>query len=587
MKEKTLSKNMQNSSTNNFDNANASSNNTNNTSDDALSKIYSSKEVSLRQKDIQEKINLAYKSLSTNNLEQAKKQCLEIIKLSKDEFEAYNILSFIYNKNGEYHKAIKNLQTAIKLSPKNHIFHNNISNIYKNFGDFDNALVHLNQALELSPNYAEAYNNMGNIYYKQEQTIKAITFFEKALRIHPHYFAAHYNLANALVKEDRFTKAITHYKEALKLQPNNFEVKQNLALAYVEEGEYEDAIPLLKFVIEYYPYQYPELYIHLAEAYIDTGKIKFAIPILKKAIELLPKTDFLHHNLAICYLRTKLLDSSLKEFKLALKLNPNNQTAKHMIIALEQKQTPDNSPEEYVINLFDQYANYYTEHMKQTLKYKAPELMRQIAGKFINASSKAKKVLDLGCGTGLCGIYFSDLANVMVGVDLSKNMLLTAKQLKAYDILVQQNISTAIPGENLNYFDFILAADVFTYNGNLETIFQKCKSSLTKEGKFIFTIEKLTTSPSLLEKINNKICNKMNNKVIKNETINNIEEKKDEKENNNYKLQKTGRFAHSPEYISKLAKQCGFKISYNKDIMLRKEDHKPIDGMLYLLESLN
>ena len=81
------------------------------------------------------------------------------------------------------------------------------------------------------------------------------------------------------------------------------------------------------------------------------------------------------------------LDKALSEFKKALKLNPNNPTAKHLICALEQKQTPAASPPEYIMELFDQYANYYTKHVKKNLKYKVPETFRRVAGKFIKTSA--------------------------------------------------------------------------------------------------------------------------------------------------------------------------------------------------------
>lgn len=40
--------------------------------------------------------------------------------------------------------------------------------------------------------------------------------------------------------------------------------------------------------------------------------------------------------------------------------------------------------------------------------------------KYLN---KSMRILDLGCGTGLCGAWFTDYAKDLVGVDISPNMI--------------------------------------------------------------------------------------------------------------------------------------------------------------------
>lgn len=37
--------------------------------------------------------------------------------------------------------------------------------------------------------------------------------------------------------------------------------------------------------------------------------------------------------------------------------------------------------------------------------------------------NKSMRILDLGCGTGLCGAWFTDYAKDMVGVDIAPNMI--------------------------------------------------------------------------------------------------------------------------------------------------------------------
>lgn len=53
---------------------------------------------------------------------------------------------------------------------------------------------------------------------------------------------------------------------------------------------------------------------------------------------------------------------------------------------------------------------------------------------------------------------------------------------------------------------------------------------------------------------------------------------------NDYVLRKTGRFAHSPAYIQRLAKDHGFIVKASESIGLRKEEGRWIKGELYNLK---
>lgn len=66
-------------------------------------------------------------------------------------------------------------------------------------------------------------------------------------------------------------------------------------------------------------------------------------------------------------------------------------------------------------------AEFYDLHMVRTLKYQLP---KQVAEK-ITALHPDKKlnILDLGCGTGLLGVYLGRIDGFLIGVDISKGMI--------------------------------------------------------------------------------------------------------------------------------------------------------------------
>lgn len=409
----------------------------------------------------------------------------------------------------------------------------------------DVALQNLLAALRLAPNNAQSHINLGKFYYFQGRISEAIPSFEKAIRLDPFTWEAHYYLANSLIRTEMVERAISHYETCLKFNPQFIDAKQNLAMAYVSMRNYEAALPYLQEIAEIYT-DHAEIQGHLAECYLDLGKSSEAMQQYQIALQLEPTRAEWQHNLAVLYLRDKQPELAKQHFRLSLKYQPDNQTAKHMLHALEHDSTiAPTAPAAYVTELFDQYAAYYNKHVTDQLRYRVPALLRQAVGKLLDANAKQMNVLDLGCGTGLCGIYFRDLAGFLIGVDLSTQMLAHARSLDAYDGLCCCNILEVIPGYGRPVFDLVLAADVLVYIGDLSPLFKIVKGTIRSNGMFAFTVEN----------------------------------SKDE----DYILQSSGRYAHSDSYIQQLANKFGFTIKSYDSVQLREQDQIAVSGKLYIL----
>jgi predicted TPR repeat methyltransferase len=484
--------------------------------------------------------------IDSNELPAALVKCQHMITINPHDPDFPHLQGLIFAKMGKMSEAVKSFSQALKLDPKQAIFHNNISNAYKKIGNLEQAERHLNEALLLSPNNAESYNNLGSLYYTQGRIQQALPLFEKAIRLNPNSWEAHYNLANCYIRTEMVLQAISHYQTVLKLNQNHGNAKLNLAMSFVSIKDYTSALPFLIEAATNNP-QHAELQGHLAEAYLDLGKSTEAIEQYNKALALEPTRAEWQHNLAVLYLREKQYNLAKQHFINSLNINPDNHTAAHMLAALDNNTSAESAaPAAYVSDLFDQYASYYNQHLTTKLQYKVPQLLRQTMSKYLTDASKQQNILDLGCGTGMCGVYFRDMANFMFGVDLSKEMLAQAKALGAYDGLCRCNILQTIPGYNLNIFDLVLAADVFVYIGDLKPLFSMILTTLKEHAKLAFTIEELASQ-------------------------------------DDFSLQSTGRYAHSKKYISELCNELGFSISTMDTIVLREQDGKAIPGILYVL----
>jgi predicted TPR repeat methyltransferase len=236
-------------------------------------------------------------------------------------------------------------------------------------------------------------------------------------------------------------------------------------------------------------------------------------------------------------------DQALIALQKAIQLDPGNHSAKYMVAALSGEK-PKNAPPEYLKELFNQYSNRFDKHLTRHLSYKTPQLLRKTLDETIGKFRKFEKVLDLGCGTGLAGEIFFDLAGHMSGVDISQDMIGVAEKKALYNQLVVSEINEFL-GNCREIFDLVIAADVFVYFGDLDPLFSNLEKRLNQGALLIFSTES--------------------------------------SHDEGYNLKSTGRFSHGTNYIKSLAEKHHFKVVKVTTVVLRKEGDTPAEGEIFIL----
>jgi len=320
------------------------------------------------------------------------------------------------------------------------------------------------------------------------------------------------NLAAIFIQSDRYENAITHYTELLKQHPDDIEANYNIGVAYMSLGELNKA-----------QQHYQRVLVK------DTNHV-----------------DALS-NLGAVYLRLKQYDKAKNVFQTALKLQPNNTTVAYMLAAITNNKKFNTSPKDYVHNLFDNYALTYDKHLTQTLHYHVPDDLDKILIDITAGETVSWQVLELGCGTGLCGKVLRKFSKHLTGIDLSDKMLAIARLKKTYDKLIGEDFIVYFQADNKHY-DLIVAADVLVYFGDLRAVFQACKAHLAPQGLFIFSVEK-TDKPD-------------------------------------FKLQDTARFAHAQHYINNLAKKVGLTVIACHELIGRIQDNEPLYMNMFVLHRI-
>ena len=222
--------------------------------------------------------------------------------------------------------------------------------------------------------------------------------------------------------------------------------------------------------------------------------------------------------------------------------------AKYFLSSVNSPDHYDIDKQEFIADLFDGYADKFEKHLVEGLEYKIPEFIHKKISALVNGEKK-HDIVDLGCGTGLCAPFLSNYAKNLTGIDLSGKMIEKAKSLSLYDKLIVGEITEEVLAQD-QYYDLVVAADVFVYIGGLSDIFSACYKKMNPNGLFIYSTE------------------------LHNE------------ENEEYRLFDSGRYKHSLSYLYSLADKIGFEIVSNEECVVRKEHGMPVPGTLSVLRKL-
>lgn len=533
----------------------------------------------------------------------------QLLVTEPDNADILHQIGILYAQQGDYTHSLEYLDQALRYQPRFAPLYNSKGNVLLRQGNAQAAMNEYKQAVKIDPHYAIAYNNLGRCHYLQDKLIAAQKSYAKAIEINPNFGDAYYNQGVLLLKTGELESAQASLEKALTLNPSNAAIYGQLAQIYLQKAQYPEAIDYLQKRLIAQPehidswhylgvahltlnqledavhcfekvlqltHQHPECYEHLAIAYlklddkekaltyflrqleiqptatayynigvllIEKNQHRDAIEYLKQAVALEPLHLAAHLNLGVLYLKLQQQDQALQHYQQAAVIKPDDPEIQHILMALTQHETPEKAPAEYLQNLFDQYASYYDKHLTESLRYRVPQQLHAAVYQETRVEQPEWVILDLGCGTGLCGELFKEFASRLIGIDISAEMVNAAKEKNIYDELKVADIEAAL--DDYSNIDLVLAADVFTYIGELTTIFAKINQALKPGGYFAFSVEKTAKFP--------------------------------------FELQPSIRYAHSQEYLQALIQQNSFQTIRFDTIQLRTQKEVPVMGYLVFL----
>lgn len=354
--------------------------------------------------------------------------------------------------------------------------------------------------------------------------------------------------ANTLLSEQmaavgRLDEAAMFSYEALKAAPDEVGRYAHLATVLRRQKSFEAAEELLRTAVSLAPHDATLVAMRM-DSLVQLRRLPEAITVGQEARRRFPDDARLLRMLAAVLQLDGRDAETVTVLRDLQRVAPNDGFARH-VLAAASGALPAKAEPEFVRAVFDMLAPRYDDLMLGARSYRAPALIAQAVK--AHTAGKDLSVLDLGCGTGLCGLMVRDMAATLKGLDMTPAMADYARATRIYDSVEIADAETALTTDTALY-DAVLAGDTLAYIGDVAPLLALVKAHLNPGGVFIFSVE-VTAGDSPR------------------------------------RLTPAGSFAHSRAELERLAATAGYSVVQMAAEKLRLVNGEPLRGVVGVLKS--
>lgn len=411
------------------------------------------------------------------------------------------------------------------------------------------AVPALRQVLALDGKMVRAHNNLGIALGQVGRLDEAEAAYRDALRLDGKYTPAHHNLGDLLQRRGRLPEARRCFECALQIDPALNRSRINLGNILLRSGQYVAAVENGREALRLEPGSVEALMVY-AGGLAATGDIPAALELMPESGASDVPTYQRCALLGARFMNSGLLEPARRCLEAALREEPGDVMTGHLRAAL-RGDNPEQASDGYVRQLFDAGAATFDSDLVSKLGYAIPREMVEALGAVDGAPAQPWSVLDLGCGTGLVGMEIARLSRSLVGLDISPKMIECARNRNIYTDLHCADLIKGLRSDPIHdtRYDVVTAADVFVYVGKLDAVIPGIRGVMNIGGLLAFSVEAIQDCAE------------------------------------GYRLGIWGRYAHSADYLQRLAIQHGFDVVLFRKTRIRFESGAPVEGWLTLWQA--
>lgn len=400
------------------------------------------------------------------------------------------------------------------------------------------------EILGKNPEDADGLHFLGLLHFDVGRADSAIELIQRSLEINGSNTSALNNLGNILKLTGEPKGALAAYVQAVEYEPRHPEAWKNINVLLRNTGDYEGLLTIMSEIVRLDP-ENPEAWHTYGLANMFLGRSEEATDAFNKSLEIDSPTS------PSAVWRARILaaegreDLAQKHLERIVDADPNNKAAQYHLAAVRGDEL-EGAPEDYVTGHFDKFAASFDEVLEK-LGYRAPDLVAEdVVALAEKETTKFQDVVDLGCGTGLCGPLIRDHCVKLTGVDLSRGMMQKAAELEVYDFLVEGELVSFLSDDLPTRFDLAVCVDTLCYIGNLQPFMEALAKALKPGGRLIASVEHLEDGSA-----------------------------------RGFRVDSSGRYAHTPDYIRKCAESASLIYAQDRKDVLRRELGKDVQGLIF------
>jgi predicted TPR repeat methyltransferase len=381
---------------------------------------------------------------------------------------------------------------ALTLDPKHADSLHLLGLVHWQTDRMDLAVDLIASAIRCNPNNHEYFLNLGELLRDQNKLDEARKSFDIAIKLAPNLAAGWIKLGNLLQIQRRTDEVLLAYEHAFTLDPDNAQAPALSGGVLLELGRYEEALAKCDLSLAISPDQAEALCVK-GDCLRNLGRTAEAAVSYRRASELEPD------RVAVWRLLGKVLeqlgdrDGAILALRRARELDPSDQFGAGVELMRLGADEVSEMPAAYVRLLFDQYADDFDTALVENLGYRGPTVLFEAVRSACEVHRKQahfKRVIDLGCGTGLAAAAFAKMVDQFIGIDLSPAMIEKARATGLYAELEVTDMLEGLRSTPDSSADLVLAADAMVYVADLLPVLKQASRVLTCGGLLAFTLER-------------------------------------------------------------------------------------------------
>ena len=181
--------------------------------------------------NIDELCQKAQALLDEGNFAEAIPLFQQAVEADADCIAAHEGLALAFSLSSDWASGEKHFAKLIQLEPMQPRHYVNLGTLYNRKGDYPKAVDALRRALQRDRKNVPGYFSLGLAYRKLKQAAMSVSAYKEAIRLSPEFAEAYLNLANVFVDMGNMGQAVQMFKKAIELKPDFAKARRGLEKA--------------------------------------------------------------------------------------------------------------------------------------------------------------------------------------------------------------------------------------------------------------------------------------------------------------------------------------------------------------------